>query len=74
MYIYNRGVNMDDMLNVPTFTKDKDDLKIMKTASLNKKSGTISGKKKLSRKEVLRRIKYVSSVARLGNLSIICCI
>ena len=53
---------MDDMLNVPTFTNDKDDLKIMKTASLNKKSGTISGKKKLSRKEVLRRIKYASSV------------
>lgn len=53
---------MDDMLDVPNFTNDKDDLKKMKTASLDKKSGTISGKKKLSRKEVLRRIKYASSV------------
>ena len=57
---------MDDTLNVPTFKNDKDDLKIMKTASLNKKSGTISGKKKLSQKEVLRRIKCTSAAVLIS--------
>ena len=53
---------MDDMLNVPSFANNQDNLEVMKSASLNNKSGNLNGKKKLSRRELLKRIKYVSSV------------